>query len=452
MELLIENSQKRTREMFLGNYGNQLNDDIASQRLKLTSKIFDEYEQVKILPAKLLDQTAGNKPGQTPSAAPTSDAADPSNTSQLIDNLPISKKEDIRNPATMALVKSNAAEGGNQALILRNQHYTPKPKWHPPWKIMRVISGHMGWVRAVAVDPSNEWFCTGAADKTIKIWDMATGTLKLSLTGHIGTIRGLVVSDRHPYIFSCGDDNMVKCWDLEVNKVTRHYHGHLSGVYSIALHPTLDIIATAGRDAVVRIWDIRSMQEVFTLSGHTNTISTVCAQGSEPQIVTASMDSTVRLWDLAAAKTRTVLTNHKKSVRALVLHPNEYTFASGSPDNIKQWKFPDGDFLQNLSGHRAIVNSLSANQDNVLFSGADNGSVRFWDWKSGYCFQEIETVIQPGSLDSEAGIFASTFDRSGSRLITVEADKTIKMWKEDDNATEETHPIQWKAALKKTKF
>jgi pleiotropic regulator 1 len=25
-------------------------------------------------------------------------------------------------------------------------------------------------------------------------------------------------------------------------------------------------------------------------------------------------------------------------------------------------------------------------------------------------------------------------------LITVEADKTIKMWKQDEDATEETHP------------
>ena len=46
-----------------------------------------------------------------------------------------------------------------------------------------------------------------------------------------------------------------------------------------------------------------------------------------------------------------------------------FTFASASPDNIKQWKFPDGNFLQNLSGHHAIVNTLSINSDGVLVSG-----------------------------------------------------------------------------------
>lgn len=45
------------------------------------------------------------------------------------------------------------------------------------------------WVRSVAVDPGNEWFATGSADRTIKIWDLASGQLKLTLTGHIEQVR-----------------------------------------------------------------------------------------------------------------------------------------------------------------------------------------------------------------------------------------------------------------------
>lgn len=203
----------------------------------------------------------------------------------------------------------------------------------------------------------------------IKVWDLASGTLKVSLTGHINTIRGIAISDRHPYLYSVGEDKMAKCWDLEVNKVIRSYHGHLNGIYTCALHPTLDVFITAGRDATVRVWDIRSKQSIHVLTGHKNTIASVATQGAEPQIISGSMDQTVRLWDLAAGKCRTVLTNHKKSVRSVLIHPTEYTFATASPDNIKQWKCPDGDFLQNLSGHNSIVNTLAINQDDVMFSG-----------------------------------------------------------------------------------
>ena len=78
---------------------------------------------------------------------------------------------------------------------------------------MRVISGHLGWVRSVAVEPGNKWFVTGAGDRVIKVWDLASGELKLSLTGHISTVRGLAVSSRHPYLFSCGEDKVCICFD-----------------------------------------------------------------------------------------------------------------------------------------------------------------------------------------------------------------------------------------------
>jgi len=350
------------------------------------------------------------------------------------------------------VAKANDPNPQTRSLVQKTKStYMPKPVWHAPWKLMRVISGHLGWVRSVTVEPGNEWFATGSGDRTIKIWDLASGTLKLSLTGHVSTVRGLAVSPRHPYLFSAGEDKLVKCWDLEMNKVIRHYHGHLSAVYSLALHPTIDLLVTAGRDSAARVWDMRTKAQVHALSGHTNTIASVLCQASEPQVITGSHDSTIRLWDLVAGKTRSTLTNHKKSVRSLVIHPGVNMMASASADNIKQWKFPDGNFVQNLTGHNAILNSVAINGDGVLVSGADNGTINFWDWRTGYNFQRHQTVVQPGSIDSEAGIFAMTFDQSGSRLLTVEADKTIKIYKEDETATEDSHPVLWKPDILRRK-
>lgn len=334
-------------------------------------------------------------------------------------------------------------EAQKQALMPRPRPKLPPAKFHPQWELMRVISGHTGWVRCLSVDPSNKWFASGSADRTIKIWDLASGTLKLTLTGHISAVRGVVVSDRHPYLFSVGEDKMAKCWDLETNKVVRQFHGHLSGIFTVALHPTLDVLVTGGRDCCPRVWDIRTKQPIFTLTGHRGAISSLLTNECDPQIISGSMDSTVRLWDLAAGKCRTELTHHKKSVRALVSHPIEFTFASASPDKIKKWGLPPGTFIHNfptasatdstttaLAEDNVIVNTMSVNADGVLFAGTDDGKMLFWDWDSTSLFQQNRTTPQPGSLDSEAGIFASTFDKSGLRLITAEADKSIKVWRE----------------------
>jgi len=111
----------------------------------------------------------------------------------------------VRRPATS---QNGARNPGQQLARAQDIHSAPRPDWHPPWKLMRVISGHLGWVRALAVEPGNKWFASGAGDRTIKIWDMASGSLRLTLTGHISTVRGLAVSPRHPYLFSCGEDKM----------------------------------------------------------------------------------------------------------------------------------------------------------------------------------------------------------------------------------------------------
>ncbi|OTB01485.1 hypothetical protein M426DRAFT_323377 [Hypoxylon sp. CI-4A] len=443
-------------------------DIIESQRAKeaLSLRLHAEYEIVRELPHALAQKQASamtaRKKGKKPATNEPSAAPEDQKTLKLIEGIPSSStnanKQHQSSNALVHLSKPPSAtqsqgSQSTQALSVARAQATHqvKPDWHPPWKLMRVISGHLGWVRSLAVEPHNQWFASGAGDRTIKIWDLATGNLRLTLTGHISTVRGLAVSPRHPYLFSCGEDKMVKCWDLETNKVIRHYHGHLSGVYTLSLHPTLDVLVTGGRDGVARVWDMRTRSNIHVLSGHRGTVADVKCQEADPQVISASLDSTVRLWDLAAGKTMGVLTHHKKGVRALALHPSEFTFATGSTGSIKQWKCPEGAFMGNFEGHNAIINSLAVNED-VLFSGGDNGSMSFWDWKSGHRFQALDSIAQPGSLDAEAGIMSSTFDRTGLRLIVGEADKTIKIWKQDEKATPETHPLEWKPTLGRQKY
>lgn len=40
--------------------------------------------------------------------------------------------------------------------------------------------------------------------------------------------------------------------------------------------------------------------------------------------------------------------------------------------SIKKWKCPEGTFVHNFPGHEAIINTLSVNEDGVLFSGGES--------------------------------------------------------------------------------
>ena len=158
----------------------------------MQAKVQAEYRMVKDLPPP---SAAGGSKGGVTSAAPA--AAAPSQ-GMLTD-----KSGSGAGGSTSLVVKSTPAtapvapNAGRTLGIRRNQAGldVPKPEWHAPWKLMRVVSGHLGWVRAIAIDPTNEWFVTGSADRTIKVWDLASGVLKLTpylpTSPHISLYQGV---------------------------------------------------------------------------------------------------------------------------------------------------------------------------------------------------------------------------------------------------------------------
>ncbi|KAF2739831.1 WD40 repeat-like protein [Polyplosphaeria fusca] len=486
-EVCVRTSAKRTRELFADSFAspqaleqptNSIFEfqapttsplDISAQ-IGVSSRIRNQYHDVRELPPALAAKmataaTTTVERRQKIRKANTDEKASDVKMQKMIEgatdradqarsarqSMALTVREG-KGPAPNANGPTPMRDTPSSALVRKDVFRQPKPQWHAPWKLMRVISGHSGWVRSLCLSPENDWFASGGGDRCVKIWDLASGTLRLTLTGHISSVRGVAVSDRHPYMYTCGEDKKVLGWDLECNKVTHTYHGHLSGVYTIDLHPTMNYLATGGRDAVCRLWDLRTKSNVMVLSGHRGTLTSVKMQPADPQVITSSMDSTVRLWDIRAGKTLTTLTHHKKSVRGLACHPNEWTFATASTNSIKQFKLPAGELMETFQEPSGVVNTISVNEDNVTFAGQDDGSMIFYDWKTGHAFQRSETIAQPGSLSAENGIFCSTFDRSSIRLLTGEADKTIKVWGPDLDADEESHPLDWKPTLGRRKF
>ncbi|EMD44332.1 pre-mRNA-splicing factor PRP46, putative [Entamoeba histolytica HM-3:IMSS] len=256
------------------------------------------------------------------------------------------------------------------------------------WKLKRVICSHKGWVSSICFDPSNQWFCTGSHDETIKIFGMIRGEQRLTLTGHIGAVKSLKVSPRHPYLFSAGDDKTIKCWDLESNKVVKHFHGHLSGIEVVDLHPTIDVIGE-----------------------------------ESPHLISSSADSTIKMWDIIAGKCMKTLTQHTKGVRCVEVWDKE-NMVSASFDSIKLWD--KGEFVENLYKPNDIINTIKRNQDGTIISSSNNGVITVFNLNT--ITQTLHNIPQPGSLEGEKGILCSTFDQTGLRFFTGCVDKTIKMY------------------------
>ena len=345
--------------------------------------------------------------------------------------LPQPKKRVPINAIAPAPIIDDRSDRGRQKS--RDQIALPVAKSHREWYNYTVLTGHSGWVKCISVDKSNDFFVTASMDRMIKFWRLAECELINTLTGHTGSVYDVALSQQNmPYLYSCSDAKELFNWDLTTNTLIRRFFGHSAGVRCVAESPSSPLIVSGSRDSSAMVWDLRTQKTVFTLTGHNGTVFDVLFQDFMPHVVTASADATIRIWDLRMNKCYGVLTNHKKTVRKLAAHPKLWSFISASPDAILQWNGKDASLFKEFKAHDSVINGLAINEDGVMVSCGDDGTMKFWDFDSGTCFQETRTIAQPGSLPSECGIFDCSFDMTGTRLITCEADKTVKLWREVD--------------------
>ena len=77
---------------------------------------------------------------------------------------------------------------------------------------MRTLTGHSEVVRSVAYSPDGRYLASGSQDKTIKIWEVATGNELRTLTGHSETVFSVAYSPDGRYLASGSADKTIKIW------------------------------------------------------------------------------------------------------------------------------------------------------------------------------------------------------------------------------------------------
>ncbi|MFN6305885.1 MAG: protein kinase domain-containing protein [Microcystis sp.] len=76
----------------------------------------------------------------------------------------------------------------------------------------KTLTGHSNVVWSVAYSPDGRYLASGSWDKTIKIWEVATGKELRTLTGHSEAVYSVVYSPDGRYLASGSSDKTIKIW------------------------------------------------------------------------------------------------------------------------------------------------------------------------------------------------------------------------------------------------
>lgn len=120
-----------------------------------------------------------------------------------------------------------------------------------------ILSDHTGAVLAVAFSPGGRVVATGGDDRTIKLWEVATGELLQTLSGHSWAVAALSFTAEGQILVSGSWDGTVKLWaitELGADPVPLTLTGHTDSVNAIAISPDGQTIVSASRDETLRIW------------------------------------------------------------------------------------------------------------------------------------------------------------------------------------------------------
>lgn len=226
--------------------------------------------------------------------------------------------------------------------------------------------------------------------------DTLPGSVLRSVPSHDGGCFGLAFDRLGSKLASCGADRTVKIWDPATATVTATLHGAFEGLNGVCFTSDTRLVLGADSRQAVRVWDLASARLKLSLTGHVGKVTSVDCSAADPQtVVSCGADRTIKVWGLERGYcTRTLMCT--STPHSLALTQDGYVVVSGHFDGtLRFWDLRSGRLAHEVAGlHTQQITSVATGLMGglVLTCGKDN-LLRTVDVRS---FEVRQTLAAPG--------------------------------------------------------
>jgi WD40 repeat protein len=211
---------------------------------------------------------------------------------------------------------------------------------------MQLINGAPS--RRTAISRDRQKLATASPDeRSVRIWDIATGEQRQVLADGIGGAAELIFSPDGEILVSANYDNDVRFWRTKSGEMVKKVEDLTGAMFAAEFTPDGKQLIMGGLDETVYIWDAKTFALNRKLKGHGETISALAISPDGRTLVTGGFDVVtsrnpvkVAFWDLASGRiTRTVRAPHR--VVSLAFSPDGKWVAMASGEKeLSLWNLP----------------------------------------------------------------------------------------------------------------
>jgi WD40 repeat protein len=304
----------------------------------------------------------------------------------------------------------------------------------PTWNLQQTISAHSDWVRCMSFTPDSLKLVSGSFDKTIKLWQLETGTELYTLGERLKGVFALAVSPDGKLLASGSWDETIELWNLETGTLLRNLSQHKASVRALAIAPDSKTLISGSFDQTIVLWSLPDGNVGKTILDR-EPIAAIALSTDGSFLASTGDDGIVKIWSLASGLKIAESSGNKHCIGSLTISPDAQTIAAGTVDgDLILWQIERIEGLpqqlslaQTIKAHAGQINACVFSPDSqYAITGSVDGKAKVWYKGADLQFRDRARSILKG--DPGRSVMSVAIAPCGKLVAIGGADGSIQLW------------------------
>jgi WD40 repeat protein len=217
----------------------------------------------------------------------------------------------------------------------------------------------------------------------VRLFNPADGSLVKDLATMPDVAFDAAFSPDGTKIAGCGADRTIRVFDVATGAQEILIEDHADWVMGIAWNHDGTRLASASRDKTSKVFDAKTGDSLITYPGHGDYVFGVEWNADGTQVLTAGKDRKIHIWNPADAAKIAELAGWGNEVYKTVLVGNRI-FACAADNTAREFAADSRGQVRVFQGHADYVFSMSyCDATKRLATGSFDGEVRIWNTEDG---------------------------------------------------------------------